>query len=767
MSTRNKFKCPIFGSPKDISQINLPTYEDMLRCCFFERLNLAPKTGNKEPCFSIIAENVAAKIESVWAKASTAIPIVTHSRILQMIHTYHGKYTNIKRSYKRDKTRTAFQAKINTFRQEACTKLFDIAACKCIAFENCTCERTKKIPRNEYNFLKDQRTTRLLYIGSLDINETKRLQNIYKNADRNAHILRLNHIQATTNTEYVEYENEETDYSSDISEVDSNLDTYKPSTSNRLSSLTGTDTKYKELTPFISKSSQMRLGLPSTAVAADRFGVSDRAVAAIASSVLHDAGLITSNNSDLVIDKNKMRREKVKVRNYIQFRALSEAQILPLKGLYFDSRKDSTLIEEIVDTKRYTRKAKEEHLSLIEEPGSRYITHLSPSFGTGKKIAETIIGYFEGIRRDISELLAIGCDGTSVNTGWKSGVIRCLEVKLGKPLQWVICLLHFNELPLRHLFETLDGPTNGPKSYSGKIGKALLTCETLPVINFEIIDGELPITNRRDLSKDQVYLLEISQAVRLGYCSKELARRNPGILSHARWLTTASRILRLYISSPTPSLKLKQIAEFVMKVYTPNWFNIKSEHSLKDGAKHVWNTISRSRYLCQELKDVVNGVISRNSFFAHPENILLCMLKDERPHIRELAARRIIKCRESSSDIKCVRVFLPPKLNFEAADYTEMIDWSSVTITSPPMLRDIPTAVFKSIVLDKINPEWDFVHFPCHTQAVERCVKIVTEASAKFYGFQNRDGFIRTTFFSRSVMPEFDHKADFKPLSAD
>ncbi|GBO30627.1 hypothetical protein AVEN_252637-1 [Araneus ventricosus] len=53
----------------------------------------------------------------------------------------------------------------------------------------------------------------------------------------------------------------------------------------------------------------MRLGLPSTAVVGDRFGVSDRDVAAIASSVLHDIGLITSNNSDLVVDTNKLRRE--------------------------------------------------------------------------------------------------------------------------------------------------------------------------------------------------------------------------------------------------------------------------------------------------------------------------------------------------------------------------------------------------------------------------------------------------------------------------
>ncbi|GBN16349.1 hypothetical protein AVEN_43998-1 [Araneus ventricosus] len=217
-----------------------------------------------------------------------------------------------------------------------------------------------------------------------------RLRNIADNADRKARNVCLNHTQATPNTEYVDYEDEETDCSSDISEVILNLNTYKPSTSNRLISLT--DPKYKQLTPFVAKSSQMRLGFPSTAVVGDRFGVSDRAVAAIASRVLHDVGLITSNNSDLVVDEKKLRREKTKVRKDLKFQALSETRALPLKVQYFDGHKDSTLIEERIDTKRYTRKAKEERLCLIEELGSRYITHLSPSFGTAKQISETIIG---------------------------------------------------------------------------------------------------------------------------------------------------------------------------------------------------------------------------------------------------------------------------------------------------------------------------------------------------------------------------------------
>ena len=35
---------------------------------------------------------------------------------------------------------------------------------------------------------------------------------------------------------------------------------------------------------------------------------------------------------------------------------------------------------------------------------------------------------------------------------------------------WFICLLHTNELPLRHFFTNLDGKTRGKDSFSGTYG---------------------------------------------------------------------------------------------------------------------------------------------------------------------------------------------------------------------------------------------------------------------------------------------------------
>ena len=172
--------------------------------------------------------------------------------------------------------------------------------------------------------------------------------------------------------------------------------------------------------------------------------------------------------------------------------------------------------------------------------------------------------------------------------------------------------------------------------------------------------------------------------------------------------------------------------------------------------------IQTSRYLSDELLQVVDPVIERNAFFAHPENVLLAMVVDEREHIRELGYRRILKARQTVPKKKTVRNFVPPKINFQASDYTEIINWNSCVLYPPPMLRDLSEDDIKSLINSDTKTIREIQKFPCHTQAVERCVKLVTEASNKVCGHEARDGYIRATLKSRSVMPHFSKKSDFK-----
>ena len=51
--------------------------------------------------------------------------------------------------------------------------------------------------------------------------------------------------------------------------------------------------------------------------------------------------------------------------------------------------------------------------------------------------------------------------------------------------------------------------------------------------------------------------------------------------------------------------------------------------------------------------------------------------------------------------------------------------------------------------------------FPCHTQVVERLIKLVTEASSSVCGEEARDGFIRAKLASRSRISKFETKSQY------
>ena len=265
--------------------------------------------------------------------------------------------------------------------------------------------------------------------------------------------------------------------------------------------------------------------------------------------------------------------------------------------------------------------------------------------GTSKCIEKAISDLFLKEKISWDTLLAVGCDGTNVNVGKQGGIIRLLEKRLNIPLQWIICLLHMNELPFRHLFLHIDGSTSGPQTFSETIGKDLENCEKRPIVQFQPIPAVLPEVSAEDMSAEQKYLYRIVLAVTTGEFPIDLGNKSPGKMPHARWLTRVNRIMRLYVSMKLPFENLVVIATYIVKAYAPTWFAIKTHPSCKDGARHLYQLIHATRYLPTELKAIVDPVIQRNSYFAHPENVLLAMVTDSQQHIRKLGARRILKAR--------------------------------------------------------------------------------------------------------------------------
>src|SRR6218665_3506865 len=95
----------------------------------------------------------------------------------------------------------------------------------------------------------------------------------------------------------------------------------------------------------------------------------------------------------------------------------------------------------------------------------------------------------------------------------------------------------------------------------------------------------------------------------------------------------------------------------------------------------------KSRYLSPKPKRIVDPVIHRNAYFAHPENLLLAMMTNHRQHIRELGLRRVMKARAAHHSGQIRRFKVPAKLNFDAVEYFDMIDWTVSPIYEPLVLK--------------------------------------------------------------------------------
>ena len=323
-----------------------------------------------------------------------------------------------------------------------------------------------------------------------------------------------------------------------------------------------------------------------------------------------------------------------------------------------------------------------------------------------------------------------------------------------------------NELPLRHLFEAIDGKTSGKESWTGPLGKMLPKVEELPLDpDFTVIEGgDLPDLSEDevgDLSTDQKYLYRILKIIKTGNIPPDFQKFNIGPLNHSRWLTLANRICRLYISKVRLPSKLKsdlfQVVQFIILCYGPGWFHIKTRPNLKHSPEHVLTSLKNYRTLPESTKKVVKSYIASNAYHANPEHILLAMLCSDDPQLRKDAVQRILHLRAGSASHH-LREFVPPKtLNFDATHITELIDWELETIREPPLTYKLSTQDLIEIEASNLTIK----PYKVHTQSVERAVKLVTQASLSVFGPEARDGYVKATVLSRRIMPKLNSKKDF------
>ena len=149
-------------------------------------------------------------------------------------------------------------------------------------------------------------------------------------------------------------------------------------------------------------------------------------------------------------------------------------------------------------------------------------------------------------------------------------------------------------------------------------------------------------------------------------------------MCHFWWLTLANRVLRRYASVSTPSENLKTLADFIINVYAPTWFDIKCQPKCEHGPMHLCKMIRRMQHLSDTLlKEVLESVVKRDAYYAHQENVLIAMINDDNMTIRELGFRRILKVRRESEEtprnLSIIRQFNVPEINIKAEHYSRLL----------------------------------------------------------------------------------------------
>ena len=166
------------------------------------------------------------------------------------------------------------------------------------------------------------------------------------------------------------------------------------------------------------------------------------------------------------------------------------------------------------------------------------------------------------------------------------------------------------------------------------------------------------------------------------------------------------------------------------------------------------------------IQDIAVAVLQRNAYFAHHENILLATLADNDHNICLLAVNKIFCIRVSKKNLdnvgcdeeEDVRKFIIPKINTNAKTYFSLSRLSLKNMHELPALKHSLNKETEAFQQHKLNRE-----HPCHNQAVERHIKLVSEASAAVARFKTIDELIRQKIRSRKLTKTFNTKKQLMP----
>lgn len=360
----------------DLNYSRLPTNSDIISALLSE-ISKFDQPDNKS-----IIKTLAEQVEEIWNQST--IPIVSSKRIIKRIGELYTKYKGLKK-WQGDHSSEIYDSKKKEFKNENDKILFDMCKCKCSG--KCSCPYDEKIPLKEKDFIRDQRTERKMFFDKINKNETAKCEK-----KRLAEEKKLKALPEESKKKAVVPVRKEPRVRS------------------------------SQLTPLPQKKKKLK----NVANVLNARNVSYRLGTLICNAYSKD---LNSRSESDIISPSFMCAEKQRARKkateYHTQKLKQFIDSVSVFGLFFDGKKDDTfiLVEDDETNHLHQRNSKQDHYTILFQPGDVYYGHITPNGSLAVDAARSICERLMKDDVNIEKLRLIGSDATAFNTGHLSGSI--------------------------------------------------------------------------------------------------------------------------------------------------------------------------------------------------------------------------------------------------------------------------------------------------------------------------------------------------------
>ena len=426
---------------KDLRETTLPTELDLI-CNYYYMRDLIEKvrTTSDEKA-KLILNKIVSRLIFIWEEKGN-IPARTEKAVYTKLKLLIDKATDYAKKEKQFiDSKPNPEGEIEGIRKKH-GKCFDIAACKCFTkaeseekiiemfFNNiCQCDKNElKIPQSEIEFYSDQLFKRQMVIMGVDVAATKE-----KEAFIVTEMERLNILEKRKATIEDRKKRQSADFSTVAIDTVFSDDDDEPNSNNdnhdevpELPQPQDQEQQQPEPLPSTSTKKYCKIDFRNFTLSALRYNCSTRCCRALINNLILDLknhGVIKEGLTDEELMVSAWKVSEMRYNYGFEASLIHSDNSKCLQCIKFDGKKDKCLLPQ-------SKTRMQENVTVISEPGSKYVDHFIPKSGKAAHIANELYDLL--VETDsLHSLSVIGADGTNVNTGWKGGAIRELELKLG------------------------------------------------------------------------------------------------------------------------------------------------------------------------------------------------------------------------------------------------------------------------------------------------------------------------------------------------